>query len=110
MVAEILDDLFLPTLDHLTEEVEKSLAYYASESQGEMLELLILAGGGAKLRNLDVFLSERLGLAVRILGSSLDNEAAPGPGVDWPHMAEALGLSFRGLGSTTWKSLRGQGP
>jgi len=99
LVAEILDDLFLPALAHLADEIEKSIAFYASESQGEILDRLILTGGGARLKNLDAFLSERLGLGVQIVGpesSDSDPDAGEtGAGVSWPLMAGALGLAMR---------------
>ena len=99
LVAEILDDLFLPMLAHLANEIEKSIAFYASESQGEILDRLILAGGGAQLKNLDAFLSERLGLRVQIVGpeptDSNPDARETGARVSWPLMAGALGLAMR---------------
>jgi type IV pilus assembly protein PilM len=103
LVAEILDDLLLPLLAHLVEEVEKSIAYYASETQGGALDRLVLTGGGAGLRNLDRYLNERLGIPVQTIGpdpggpdgstrTSADNTR-------WPLLATAIGLSLRGRGT-----------
>jgi len=114
LVAEILDDLFLPTLSHLADEIEKSIAFHSSESQGEMLDHLVLTGGGARLKNLDVYLSARLGLQARILapeaadsspGSEETDAGEVDAGVSWPLMAGALGLSLRGRAAPDGGSL-----
>lgn len=100
LVAEILDDLLLPALEPLVTEVENSLTYFAIEASGGGLERLLLVGGGARLRNLDLFLGERLGLAVRALGPEqagtpvLPDDVARLGG--WPVLATAAGLSLRG--------------
>jgi type IV pilus assembly protein PilM len=99
LVSEILDDLLLPTLEALAREIERSLAYVASETQGEVPEQLILAGGGAAMRNLDAFLKERLGLEVRVIGPGEGSDAVLPAGAEgaggWPVLAIALGLSLR---------------
>jgi type IV pilus assembly protein PilM len=100
LVSEILDDLLLPLLAHLVEEVEKSIAYYASETQGAALDRVILTGGGAGLKNLDRYLSERLGVPVQTIGPDPGGpDGSPGSAVDpalWPVLATATGLSLRG--------------
>ncbi|MCK4547161.1 MAG: type IV pilus assembly protein PilM [Candidatus Eisenbacteria sp.] len=99
LVARILDDLLLPVLAHLVEEVERSIAYYASETQGSHLDRLILTGGGAGLKNLDSYLSQRLGIPVQTIGPDADGPAGlpqeANDGAGWPVLATAIGLSLR---------------
>lgn len=106
LVADILDDILLPALEPLVEEIEKSLNYYAFEAQGRQLERLVLVGAGAELRNLDLFLTERLGLSAQVLRPEASGvpsvPQATGRPVGWPVLATAAGLSLRGTKAADW--------
>ncbi|HEA47524.1 MAG TPA: type IV pilus assembly protein PilM [bacterium] len=55
-----------PILENLFAEIRRSLNYYRSQSEGAKITKVILSGGGARLKNLDRFLSQRLGAPVEI--------------------------------------------
>lgn len=63
--GEQLLSLIRGTLENLTTEVERSLAFYGESSEGTGVTELILVGGGAHLKGLPEWLGERLGLRVR---------------------------------------------
>jgi type IV pilus assembly protein PilM len=58
-------DAITPILGDLVTELRRSLDYFRSNS-GHSVERLILCGGTARLKNLDRFLSEHLGIPVSV--------------------------------------------
>ncbi|MGA2775026.1 MAG: type IV pilus assembly protein PilM [Candidatus Omnitrophota bacterium] len=68
--TQILSMLRTP-LVQLVGEIARCLDYYREESGGERIDFLVLSGGGASLRGLAKFLSEELGMEVR-LGNPLE--------------------------------------
>jgi type IV pilus assembly protein PilM len=63
--VHILSMLRAP-LEQLTSEIERCFDYYIEETRSGKIDSLVLFGGGAALIGLDKFLSERLGIAVRV--------------------------------------------
>jgi len=61
-----------PVLAELVQEIRRSLDYYRTKTGDAPIHELWLVGGTAKLRNLDVFLQEQLGIPARVV-SPLDN-------------------------------------
>lgn len=57
-----------PVLERLASEVKRTFTYYTSELGGDFPAKLYLSGGGARLKNLDVFLKEELKIDARYLG------------------------------------------
>lgn len=55
-----------PILENLFAEIRRSLNYYRSQPEGAEITKVILSGGSAGLKNLDKFLSQRLGVPVEI--------------------------------------------
>lgn len=55
-----------PVLENLFAEIRRSLNYYRSQPEGAEITRVILSGGSAGLKNLDKFLSQRLGVPVEI--------------------------------------------
>jgi len=55
-----------PILENLFAEIRRSLSYYRSQPGGAEITRVILSGGSARLKNLDKFLSQRLGVPVEI--------------------------------------------
>ena len=53
-------------LEQLVDEIERSFAYYREETGGGEIDSLVLFGGGASLGGLIKFLSEELGIEVRL--------------------------------------------
>ncbi len=54
-----------PVIETLSKEIKRSTEYYAREFGGATASALYLAGGGARLKNLDRYLGEELGLTVK---------------------------------------------
>ena len=55
-----------------------------------------MTGGGAKMRNLDIYVRSKLGMAVRI-GEILPFIESPAPEVLKPEYATAIGLMLRDM-------------
>lgn len=51
-----------PVLDTLVSEVRRSLEYHTSRYPDAAVQRVMIVGGGAKLKNLDVYLTQELGL------------------------------------------------
>lgn len=51
-----------PVLNELVTEVQRSFDYYRSRYRGEGIEAVILSGGTARFKNLDAYLSGKLGV------------------------------------------------
>ncbi|MCG2677650.1 type IV pilus assembly protein PilM, partial [bacterium] len=55
-----------PILENIFAEIRRSLNYYRSQPEGAEITKVILSGGSAGLKNLNKFLSQRLGVPVEI--------------------------------------------
>ncbi|MBA7660091.1 Cell division protein FtsA [subsurface metagenome] len=55
-----------PVLENLFAEIRRSLNYYRSQPGGADITKVILSGGSARLKNLERFLSQRLGVPVEV--------------------------------------------
>jgi len=55
-----------PVLNELVTEVSRSFDYYRSRYRGEALESVILSGGTARFKNLDAYLSAKLGVRCEV--------------------------------------------
>ncbi|MDP3730511.1 MAG: type IV pilus assembly protein PilM [Candidatus Omnitrophota bacterium] len=55
-----------PTAENLANEISRCLDYYREESKGARVDNIVLFGGGASLTGLTKFISDSLGLPVRI--------------------------------------------
>lgn len=66
-----LFSLLRPLLEKLANEIERSFDFYSEEAGAGAVDTLLLFGGGANLKGLDGFLSQRLTTKVEIF-SSLD--------------------------------------
>jgi len=69
--TQILSMLRAP-LRQFVDEIERCFDYYREETTGEKIDSIILFGGGASLGNFAKYLSEELGIEVR-LGNPLEN-------------------------------------
>ena len=90
-----------PVLDDLATEVRRSLEFHLGRYPDTTFSRLVLVGGGAKLRNLDEFLSNNLGVPTSI-GNPFDNIKVNAPNLppefiptNAPLCAVALGLALR---------------
>lgn len=55
-----------PVLAELVQEVRRSIDYYRTKTGDAPIHEILLVGGSAKLRNLDAFLQEQLGIPARV--------------------------------------------
>lgn len=88
-----------PLLDELAGEIRRSLEYHASRYPEAVVQSIELVGGGAKLRNLDAFLTQSLGIPASV-GDPLHNvsgDIAQSVRSDAPTYAVAIGLALREL-------------
>lgn len=56
-----------PVLERISHEIRRSISYYIQQYNGKDVLAIYLAGGGARLKNLDRFLSEELHLPVKVM-------------------------------------------
>ena len=90
-----------PVLDDLATEVRRSLEFHLGRYPDTTFSRLVLVGGGAKLRNLDEFLANNLGVPTSV-GNPFNNIKVNAPGLpsefvptNAPLCAVALGLALR---------------
>jgi len=55
-------NVIIPVLTELITEIQRSFDYYRSRYRGESVDLVILSGGTAKFKNIDVYISSELGV------------------------------------------------
>lgn len=102
-VAESADSLALaqqvygcmePVLNELVTEIRRSLEYYQNRHDNSGIDRIVLVGGTARLRGLDAFLQEELGVRVEI-GNPVAHLSVDNPAVaeDLPNHAPALAIS-----------------
>jgi len=100
--VERLYDVVAPHIGDLVTEIRRSLDYYQTRSRSVVVNQILLAGGLARLRNLDRTIASELGLATSVVSPfanikvnpethPADRLAAVGP-----TMAVAVGLAMRG--------------
>ena len=99
--ANTLYSAMQPVLDDLATEVRRSLEFHLGRYPDTTFSRLVLVGGGAKLRNLDEFLFQNLGVPT-VIGNPFENIAVGVAGLpsefvptNAPLCAVALGLALR---------------
>ncbi len=55
-----------PTLNKLLNDIKRSFGYYENTVKRKSVQKILLSGGSSKIKNIDRFLSERLGIPVEI--------------------------------------------
>jgi type IV pilus assembly protein PilM len=101
--AKTLHGVLTPVLENLVNEVRRSLEYHATRYPDAAVRRVVIVGGGAKLKNLDAYLTQQLGLPTTIGNPALQLiQSAPKlpPGYieeNGPLFAVALGLAMREL-------------
>jgi|YNPNPStandDraft_1061719.scaffolds.fasta_scaffold38529_1 type IV pilus assembly protein PilM len=102
-LAEAADSLALsqqvygcmePVLNELVTEIRRSLEYYQNRHDNAGIDRIVLVGGTARLRGLDAFLQEELGVRVEI-GNPVSHLIVDNPALaeDLPNHAPALAIS-----------------
>lgn len=59
-------NVVIPVLNELVTEVQRSFDYYRSRYQNESVDLVVLTGGTARFKNLEVYMSNELGVECQI--------------------------------------------
>lgn len=99
--ADAVHAILRPILEELAGEVRRSLEYYASRYPDTVVSHVTLIGGGAKLKNIDAFFTQMLGIptTVSVPTARLTIKAPklqPGyADANGPTFAVAIGLALR---------------
>ncbi len=99
--AATLYGLIYPSLEELAGEVRRSLEFHLGRYPDATISRLVLLGGGARLRNLDVFLTQSLGVPTAVANPfahitvQTPKLAAGYATENGPLCAVALGLALR---------------
>jgi len=95
-----MSDAMTPVLNKLLGEVRRSFDYFETQSRKKTVERIVLSGGTARLKNLNRFLANKLGIPVEHLAPFRNIEI--GRGVDGERLTErefqwgvCLGLAMR---------------
>lgn len=59
-------NVIIPVLKELVTEIQRSFDYYRTRYKGESVDLVVLSGGTAKFKNIEVYLSNELGIACEV--------------------------------------------
>ena len=99
--AETVYSILHPLLDGLASEVRRSLEFHASRYPSAVVQNIEIVGGGAKFKNIDVFLTQSLGIP-SVVGNPLRVLSIPEKinrdvAADAPVYAVAVGLALREL-------------
>src|SRR5579872_4958123 len=95
-----MSDVMTPVLNKLLGEIRRSFDYYETQARKKTVERVILLGGSARLKNVNRFLANKLGIPVEHFGAFRNVEATKN--IDQERMAEnefhmgvCLGLALR---------------
>ncbi|MDR7544834.1 MAG: type IV pilus assembly protein PilM [Armatimonadota bacterium] len=100
--TERLHDIIAPHIGDLVTEIRRSLDYYQTRSRTAVVGQILLAGGLAKLRNLDKTIAAELGVttsvALPFINVKVNPQMHPPEQIEavGPTMAVAVGLAMRG--------------
>lgn len=90
-----------PVLDDLTGELRRSLEYHSARYPDAPVKRIVLIGGGAKMRNLDSYFTQELGIPAAV-GNPFEGLKSDSPQVNQQLLEEysnvfviALGLAMR---------------
>lgn len=87
--------LMRPVLERLSKEIKCSIEYYVHEFGQDNITDVFLAGGGGRLKNLDRYLGEELGVPVARMGipASIDASKVNLTGEDAMSIAAIVGMT-----------------
>ena len=95
-----MSDVMTPVLNKLLGEIRRSFDYYETQARKKTVERVILLGGSARLKNVNRFLANKLGIPVEHFAAFRNVE--PSKGIDAEqladkefHMGVCLGLALR---------------
>lgn len=95
-----MSDVMTPVLNKLLGEIRRSFDYYETQSRKKTVERVVLLGGSARLKNVNRFLANKLGIPVEHF--SVFRNIETGKNIDAAQLAEkeyhmgiSLGLALR---------------
>jgi type IV pilus assembly protein PilM len=100
--TERLHDIIAPHIGDLVTEIRRSLDYYQTRSRAAVVNQILLAGGLARLKNLDKTIAAELGIATSVslpfVNVKVNPQSQPPEQVQavGSMMAVAVGLAMRG--------------
>ncbi|MDR7520967.1 MAG: type IV pilus assembly protein PilM [Armatimonadota bacterium] len=99
--TERIHDIIAPHIGDLVTEIRRSLDYYQTRSRAAVVNQILLAGGLARLRNLDRTIAAELGIATTVaspfVNVRVNPQAFPADRLAaGSTMAVAVGLAMRG--------------
>ena len=95
-----MSDVMTPVLNKLLGEIRRSFDYYETQARKKTVERVILLGGSARLKNVNRFLANKLGIPVEQFAAFRNVESAKGIDAEQVaekefHMGVCLGLALR---------------
>jgi type IV pilus assembly protein PilM len=87
-----------PVLQELVNEVQRSFDYYRSRYKGETVDVVVLSGGTAKLKNIDAFLSKELKVRCEIANPFKRISLAKVPGLSAEELLELAPIAMGVVG------------
>ncbi len=97
-------NVILPVLSDLVTEIQRSFDYYRSRYRGESVDLMILSGGTAKFKNIDVYMETEMGVQCEIADPFKNIDISDVPGYTpeelqamAPSLMVVVGLAVRQL-------------
>jgi type IV pilus assembly protein PilM len=95
-----MSDVMTPVLNKLLGEIRRSFDYYETQARKKTVERVVLLGGSARLRNVNRFLANKLGIPVEHFAAFRNVEAAKNIDAEQLaerefHMGVCLGLALR---------------
>ena len=95
-----MSDVMTPILNKLLGEIRRSFDYYETQSRKKTVERVILSGGSAKLKNMNRFLANKLGIPVEFFSALRNIEPSKAVDAEWLterefQMGVCLGLAMR---------------
>jgi len=95
-----MSDVMTPVLNKLLGEIRRSFDYYETQSRKKTVERVVLLGGSARLKNVNRFLANKLGIPVEHFATFRNVEVEKG--IDPEFLGEkefqlgvCLGLALR---------------
>lgn len=97
-------NVIIPVLQELVTEIQRSFDYYRSRYRGESVDLIVLSGGTARFKNIDLYVAGELGVSCEIANPFRNIDVSDVPGYSQeqlkeiaPSLVVVIGLALRQL-------------
>ena len=97
-------NVIAPVLTELITEIQRTFDFYRSRYRGETVDLIYLAGGTSKLKNIDRYFSDEIGIRTELFDPFKKIQLESNAGISKenladaaPHLTVVLGLALRPL-------------